>query len=146
MTPTIIPIAPQGTSKKTSRAILCVDDEDSILDSLKEQLKRSFGQQFVYETANSAEEALEVIDELVGDAIDVLIILSDWLMPGIRGDELLVRVHQRYPHIVTIMLTGQANQTALDRAYNEANLHKCLRKPWREEDLVNAILDGLSQV
>lgn len=146
MTQTIIPIPDQGTSKKTSRAILCVDDEDSILDSLKEQLKRSFGQQFVYETANSAEEALEVIDELVGDSIDVLIILSDWLMPGIRGDELLVRVHQRYPRIVTIMLTGQVDQTAIDRAQNEANLHQCLRKPWREEDLVNTILAGLSQV
>ena len=146
MIQTTLPISGQGISKITSRAILCVDDEDSILDSLKEQLKRSFGQQFVYETANSAEEALEVIDELVGDAIDVLIILSDWLMPGIRGDELLVQVHQRYPQIVTIMLTGQADQTAIDRAHNEANLHKCLRKPWREEDLVNTILAGLSKV
>ena len=146
MMQTTLPTSAQGTSKTTSRAILCVDDEDSILDSLKEQLKRSFGQQFVYETANSAEEALEVIDELVGDAIDVLIILSDWLMPGIRGDELLVRVHQRYPQIVTIMLTGQADQTAIDRARNEANLHNCIRKPWREEDLVSTILAGLSKV
>ena len=115
MIQTAIPILVQGIPKTASRAILCVDDEDSILDSLKEQLKRS-------------------------------IILSDWLMPGIRGDELLVRVHQRYPQIITIMLTGQADQTAIDRAHNEANLHKCLRKPWREEDLVNTILAGLSKI
>jgi DNA-binding NtrC family response regulator len=64
-------------SQNTTKAILCVDDEESILDSLKEQLKRSFGRQFLYETANSAEEALEVIDELVGDAIDYCFRLAD---------------------------------------------------------------------
>jgi DNA-binding NtrC family response regulator len=132
-------------SQNATKAILCVDDEESILDSLKEQLKRSFGRQFLYETANSAEEALEVIDELVGDAIDVLIIVSDWLMPGTRGDEFLVQVHQRYPQIVTIMLTGQADESAIDRARQEANLHTCIRKPWREEELVNTIVTGLSR-
>jgi CheY-like chemotaxis protein len=139
-----IPQSNNTDSQNTSRAILCVDDEESILDSLKEQLKRSFGRQFIYETANSAEEALEVIDELVEDSIEVLIIVSDWLMPGTRGDEFLVQVHQRYPEIVTIMLTGQADESAIARARQEANLHTCLRKPWREEELVNTIVTGLS--
>ena len=95
-----------------TKAILCVDDEETILESLREQLKRSFGQRYIYEAANSAEEAMEVIDELLGDSVEVLIIVSDWLMPGIRGDELLVQVHQRYPQIVTVILKGQADNAA----------------------------------
>jgi CheY-like chemotaxis protein len=126
-----------------TKAILCVDDEETILESLKEQLKRSFGQRYLYEAANSAEEALEVIDELVQDAVEVLIIVSDWLMPGTRGDEFLVQVHQRYPQIVTVMLTGQADDAAIDRARQDANLYHCLHKPWREEELVNTIISGL---
>ncbi len=128
-----------------TKAILCVDDEETILDSLKEQLKRSFGQRYLYEAANSAEEAMAVIDELVEDAIDVLIIVSDWLMPGMRGDEFLVQVHQRYPQIVTVMLTGQADDRAIERAKQEANLYRCLHKPWQEAELVQVITSGLGQ-
>jgi response regulator RpfG family c-di-GMP phosphodiesterase len=65
------------------------------------------------------------------------------LMPGTRGDEFLVQVHQRYPQIVTVMLTGQADDAAIDRARQEANLYHCLHKPWREEELVNTIIAGL---
>ena len=36
-------------------AIICVDDEIAILNSLKKQLKREFGDSFVYELAESAE-------------------------------------------------------------------------------------------
>ncbi len=126
-----------------TKAILCVDDEETILESLREQLKRSFGQRYIYEAANSAEEAMEVIDELLGDSVEVLIIVSDWLMPGIRGDELLVQVHQRYPQIVTVILKGQADNAAIDRARKEANLYCCLQKPWTEENLVNTIVAGL---
>ena len=70
----------------SSAAILCVDDEIVILDSLKEQLKRYFGDRYIYEIAESAEEAWEVIEELHEDEIKILIIVSDWLMPGIKGD------------------------------------------------------------
>ena len=46
------------------RVILCVDDEKIILDSIKTQLKERYGNTFVYETAESATEALEIIDEI----------------------------------------------------------------------------------
>lgn len=119
----------------TKAAILCVDDEATILKVLKEQLKRCFGKQYVYETAQSAEEAWEVIDDLREDDIQLLLIISDWLMPGIKGDEFLIQVHQRFPEIVKVMLTGQADEDAIERARLDANLHGCLYKPWKEEDL-----------
>ncbi len=125
-------------------AILCVDDEVVILDSLKEQLKRKFGDRFIYEVAESAAEAWEVIEELQEDEVKVIAIVSDWLMPGIKGDEFLIQIHQRFPNLVTVMLTGQADETAIARAKKEANLHACLHKPWTEEDLTTIITTAIS--
>jgi CheY-like chemotaxis protein len=124
-------------------AILCVDDEVIILTSLKEQLRRHFGERYLYETAGDANEAWEVIDELCADGIDILVIVSDWLMPGIKGDEFLTQVHQRYPRIVTVMLTGQADEAAIERARRDANLCACLQKPWSEAELVRVIAGAL---
>jgi DNA-binding NtrC family response regulator len=125
-------------------AILCVDDETSILKALKEQLKRCFGNQYVYEVAQSAEEAWVVIDELEAEAIKILIIVSDWLMPNVRGDEFLAQVHQRFPEIVTVMLTGQADAAAIERARQQANLYACIYKPWTEEELQQVISTALN--
>jgi CheY-like chemotaxis protein len=125
-------------------AILCVDDEVVILDSLKEQLKRQFGDLFIYEVAESAEEAWEVIEELQAEDIDIIVIVSDWLMPGTKGDDFLIQVYQRFPHLTTVMLTGQADESAIERAKKEANLHACLYKPWTEAELVQIINTALN--
>lgn len=124
--------------------ILCVDDEVTILDSLKEQLFRCFGDRFLVEVAESADEAMEVMEDLREDGIQVLMIVSDWLMPGIKGDEFLIRVHQQFPEIITVMLTGQADATAIERARDEAKLYACLHKPWTEQELTQIITAALS--
>jgi CheY-like chemotaxis protein len=126
-------------------AILCVDDEVVILDSLKEQLKRKFGDRFIYEVAESADEAWEVIKELQADEIQVIAIVSDWLMPGIKGDEFLIQIHQQFPKLITVMLTGQADEAAIERAKEQANLHACLYKPWTEQELTQIITSALDR-
>ncbi|MEG4045285.1 MULTISPECIES: response regulator [unclassified Microcoleus] len=126
--------------------ILCVDDEKIILDSLRTQLAAEFGNAYTYEGAEDAEEALEVISELYDDKISLVLIICDWLMPGIRGDELLIRIHQNYPNVIKIMLTGQADEVAIDRVQKQANLHGCLSKPWLESDLLETIKSGLSKL
>jgi CheY-like chemotaxis protein len=60
-----------------------------------------------------------------------------------RGDEFLVRVHQQFDSITTMMLTGQADDQAIKRAKREANLYCCLTKPWREEELIKIITTAL---
>jgi CheY-like chemotaxis protein len=124
--------------------ILCVDDEKVVLKSLKAQLKSAFGNAYLYEIAESPADALELIDEFTEDAISIILIVSDWLMPGMKGDEFLIRVHQKFPKIVKIMLTGQADEGAVNRAFNEANLHRCLQKPWSESELIETIKTALS--
>jgi len=126
-----------------SKAILCVDDEEIVLMSLKEQIEDHFGDNFMYEVAESAEEAWEVIEDLDTEDVEILVIVSDWLMPGIKGDEFLIAVHQKFPKIVKVILTGQADEKAIERAIKEANLHRCLRKPWKVDELIETIQSGL---
>lgn len=129
--------------KLPNTVILCVDDEKVILESLKEQLKRRFGNQYLYEVAESAEEAWEIIEELHAEKIKVLVLVSDWLMPEMKGDDFLIKVHHRFPEIITVMLTGQADEAAVERAKKEANLYYCLRKPWTEDELAEIISSSL---
>ena len=125
------------------KAILCVDDEKIVLDSLKVQIKNRFGSQYHYEFAESADEALEVIEELNEDGVEIFMIVSDWLMPHMKGDELLIQVHEKFPGIVKVMLTGQADADAVERTQKEANLYRCLHKPWAEETLIETIESGM---
>ncbi|WP_293349536.1 MULTISPECIES: response regulator [unclassified Microcoleus] len=124
--------------------ILCVDDEKVVLKSLKTQLKSAFGNTYVYELAENPADALELIDEFNDDDTAIILIVSDWLMPGMKGDEFLIRVHKKFPKIVKVMLTGQADEDAVQRAFDEADLHRCLHKPWSEEELIETIKTALS--
>ncbi len=126
--------------------ILCVDDEIVVLNSLKIQLKKEFGDIYLYESAESVEEALEIIDEAQDNNIDILVIVSDWLMPGMKGDEFLIKVHKQYPEIIKVMLTGQADSEAIERAKKEANLHSCLYKPWHGKELIDTIKSGVEKL
>jgi CheY-like chemotaxis protein len=128
------------------KAILCVDDERMILSCLRDQLTHHFGNSYTYEFAESGDEALEVIEELNAEGVDILIIVSDWLMPNMKGDEFLIKVHQQFPTIVTVLLTGQADNAAIERAQKYANLHRYLPKPWDKETLIEALESGLGAI
>lgn len=132
--------------RKVKRAILCVDDEKIVLDSLQEQLRSTFGDQFEYEIAESVDEAWEVIEDLVSQGYEMVLVISDWLMPRIKGDTFLIELHERYPETVTIMLTGQADPEAVENAFQNANLYAYIRKPWREEDLINYVNTALKKL
>ncbi|MEG4498976.1 response regulator [Microcoleus sp. F10-C6] len=125
--------------------ILCVDDEPDILNSLKIQLKNEFKNDYFYELAESGDEALDLLENFQEEA-QVIVVVSDWLMPGIKGDELLIKVHQKYPKIIKVMLTGQADAAALQRAVEAADLYCCLYKPWQSKDLIEIIKSGLAKL
>ncbi|EPG64377.1 response regulator [Leptospira wolffii] len=123
----------------TRKAILCVDDEAIILITLQQELRKQFGEEFKYETALNAEEGMEVIDELAEAGVNVILILSDWLMPGIKGDEFLIQVHRKYPHIQSILITGHVDQAAADRVKREAGTYAVISKPWDLTKLMDAV-------
>ena len=126
--------------------ILCVDDEVTILKSLEIELEDAFEDAYLYEFAESADEALEIIEALEEEGTPIILIVSDWLMPGMKGDELLIEIHQKYPNIITLMLTGQADEQAISRAVRQANLHACLYKPWNRQELIKTIESALAEL
>ena len=121
------------------QAVLCVDDEAIILISLIQELKNAFGETFIYEKALNADQAFEVIDALVSEGIEIILIVSDWFMPGMKGDEFLEIVQKSHPSIKAIVLTGHADAAAIDRLNNNSSVRAVLKKPWDSEVLKNMV-------
>jgi len=120
-------------------AILCVDDEFIILLALKEELRSEFGERFRYETARDAERALAAMERLTEEGVSIILVISDWLMPGMKGDEFLQIAHDKFPDTRAIMITGQADDAAVRRVLDEAKAVSVLRKPWNREELKRLI-------
>lgn len=115
--------------------IICVDDEQTILDSLEIDLLKAFEDKYLIETAQSGEEALELLSELLAEQYEVPLVISDHIMPNMKGDELLRSVHAISPNTLKIMLTGQADLEAVVNAINYAKLYRYIPKPWQCDDL-----------
>jgi DNA-binding NtrC family response regulator len=126
-------------------AILCVDDEQIVLWTLRNQLEKYFGDRYQCEIAESVEEAWDVIEELQEQETEIVIIISDWLMPDVRGDRFLIDLHQRFPNIVTILLSGQADEEAVEGAFTKGKLYSYLPKPWNETTLIDTVRSALKQ-
>ncbi|MEG3941139.1 adenylate/guanylate cyclase domain-containing protein [Microcoleus sp. S36b_A3] len=117
------------------QVIICVDDDNTVLKSLKVELQEAVGNAYLVEIAEGGEEALELLEELLLDGYEVPLIISDHIMPEMKGDELLRQVHLLSPQTIKIMLTGQADIEAVGNAIKNANLYRYLAKPWQQEDL-----------
>jgi len=119
--------------------ILCVDDEQVILDSLGSQLSRGYQDQFDVEVANGVEEAWEIIDDLESNGNEIRLIISDWLMTPHLGDQFLEEVYEKNPNIKLALLTGHADERAVERVRKIPNCLGVLRKPWTKEDLFRLV-------
>jgi HD-like signal output (HDOD) protein/CheY-like chemotaxis protein len=103
------------------KRILFVDDEPNILLGLKRMLHGMEGA-LDLQFAESGPEALKHME---GDRFDVIV--SDMRMPGMDGAELLDIVREKYPWVVRIVLSGQAEKDAIFRSVNPT--HQYLAKP-----------------
>jgi len=121
--------------------IICVDDEKVILNSLRTMLVRKLGKEYEFEFAESAEEAFEIIESL-GRNQKLYLIITDWHMPTMKGDEFLSKIKASYPSIKTIMLSGYADSRAIQVAKDNLFLDYFLAKPWEEEELIDLIIDN----
>ena len=109
-----------------TRCVLLVDDEARILSALRRVLRR---EGFEIVTAESAAEALRVMDERCVDAV-----VSDQKMPGGSGLELLAEASRRHPRAARMLITGLAQE--IPRAELEAaGVCALITKPWDDERL-----------
>ena len=117
--------------------ILLVDDDVMVLSGLKRQLRNKFN----IETALSGEEALKAIK--TGGPYAVVV--SDFMMPGMNGVELLSIVRDTSPETVRMMLTGSSDMKTAIKAVNDGNVFQLHLKPCSTDTLMQAIKTGLEK-
>ncbi|MDO8688448.1 MAG: response regulator [Dehalococcoidia bacterium] len=107
--------------------ILCVDDEPSILDTLRRMLRN---EDWDLLFAGSGAEGLQMLQEKQVD-----LILADNLMPGMSGIEFLRNARMVQPDAVRIILSGYTDTEKLNSAVDDEEVYRFLSKPWNNEEL-----------
>jgi len=126
------------------KTVICIDDEEVVLDSLEMELF-SENAEFEIETAMGGPEALELISELTEENAEIAVVITDYIMPVMKGDELLIKIHNLLPAVSKILLTGQSQIEGVTNAINNANLYRFIEKPWQKEDLALTIKGALDK-
>jgi CheY-like chemotaxis protein len=116
--------------------ILVVDDEDCIRDIMCCMLEPT-GYQCT--AASSGSEALAKLDS--GGKFDLL--LSDLMMPGLNGLELVDRVSQKCPNISALLVTAADRKSGLDAVEKKGCNY--LLKPFSREQLLEAVRRSMSR-
>ena len=80
--------------------ILIVDDESVIREGIKRTIQRSYPQSNIYLAANP-EEAVQMLRSR-----PIEIVLTDILMPGMTGLELMKLTKASYPHIHWVIISA----------------------------------------
>jgi DNA-binding NtrC family response regulator len=109
------------------RTVLIVDDEESVRNALRRLVE---GEGHSVLEASEAAEALEILRSQ-----PVHLVISDNMMPGMSGVDLLKLVRVRHPHVLRIILTGDPDPEIPVRSINESEVYRFVRKPWNSWDL-----------
>ncbi|MDO5473111.1 MAG: response regulator [Akkermansia sp.] len=117
--------------------IICVDDQQEVLDSVMRDL-RPLTPLIRLEEASGVEDCLSLMDQIDSDGDLVGIVISDQVMPEANGTELLAKVasDRRFAKTRKILLTGQATHADTINAINDGHIDNYIEKPWQQEKLL----------
>jgi phosphoserine phosphatase RsbU/P len=117
------------------KKIMLVDDEPSILNSLKRELFDWCSEKFIEIIKfTNPEIALDSLEQ----EKEVFLVISDLRMPEMLGSDLLLKIQELYPDIMTILLTGYSEIDEIMKAV-KAGIFAYILKPWDEEYLLTEI-------
>ncbi|MGP9833599.1 HD domain-containing phosphohydrolase [Marinobacter sp. NSM] len=111
--------------------VLFLDDEISILESIRRLTRKKPYQTFF---CTSGEEALSLLENT-----PIHLVVSDMRMPEMTGDVFLAKVHEKYPDVNRFLLTGHSDIDAIVNALNDGGISKFLKKPWDEKEFLGEI-------
>lgn len=117
--------------------ILFVDDEPHVLNAIRRSFQRTDYKMYFAENAQMAEFFLA--------SKNIDIIVSDIMMPGINGIELLNYAMLNYPKIIRIALTGRNDIQSAFEILEEVEVYKYVTKPWDKDELKTIIQEAISQ-
>ena len=131
--------------KTDNKAILSVEDDQEALNALRMQLERNFSDEYMLEFAQNVDEAITVIDDLINQNVKVILLLSDWYMPGKNADILVHYIKSKNPIVRVIVLSGQLDITKAGQMLEEHIIDRVIMKPWDEAALVSQIKSFLAE-
>ena len=120
-----------------NNTLLLIDDEPHILSAIERIFTDEDLRIF---TATGAKEGLEI---LAREEISVMV--TDNMMPGMSGLEVLHRARLISPDTVRIMLTGHANLDIAVAAINVGEVFRFVLKPWDNEAFAQTIHEALQR-
>ena len=129
--------------RQRRKMILCIDDNAEVLKSLRFQLRQSLVKDIRIILAEGSEDALKTLEVLNLSRSDMLLIVSDWLMPNINGEDLIKMIEQRWGPIMTIVLSGHITSEAKARLSDLDQVISVMNKPWSGEALAQLITQSL---
>lgn len=122
---------------QTPKTVLIVDDEKSVLMSLRRLLRREPWNLLL---ATSAQQGLQL---LADNHVDL--VMSDMRMAGMDGATFLKKVKEDYPSTVRVILTGYAERQSVTQAFTEADVYQLISKPWDDDELKEVLRGALEQ-
>lgn len=122
--------------------VVHVDDEPRVLSALARNLTRVCAIQGMRVHIRSFSSAIAALGTLLLEPVDVVI--ADYRMPEMDGVELLRRVGELQPYAGRILLSGVTEYSFLLMAVNQAAVTRVLVKPWVDEELFDAIRQGVT--
>ena len=131
------PLCQTSCPPGTVYRIMLVDDEPNVLKALQRVFRQ---ENYEVVLVPNAQEALALLHR---ESFHLMI--SDYMMPGMNGAELLKQVKALKPEIIRIMLTGHADSGAVMGAINEGAVYKFILKPWNDDDLRVTVALALEQ-
>ena len=117
--------------------VLCVDDEQNILNALKRLLRK---ESYRLLTSTTGSGGLQLLTEN-----DIQVVISDQRMPEMNGTAFLKQVKELYPHIIRIILTGYTDVDTISNSINQGHIYKFFLKPWNDHQLILEIRQALEQ-
>jgi DNA-binding NtrC family response regulator len=119
-----------------SKSILIVEDEET----LRESIRRIFAKEgYVVDGAESAEKALSLLETSVYD-----VIISDIILPGMDGIEMLTQIREQIPDQIFIVVTAYASLDTSVKALR-AGAYDYIMKPIIHEEIKQIVRNALRQ-
>ncbi|WP_242336089.1 MULTISPECIES: HD domain-containing phosphohydrolase [Anaeromyxobacter] len=111
--------------------VLVVDDDELILKALARILESSGFAPCCYASPEAALEALESERPVV--------IISDYMMPGMDGVAFLNQARARYPAAIRILCTAADDFRVALEAVNSGEVYRIVSKPWHQTELIATV-------
>lgn len=127
------------TVARVRKIVLCVDDNVEVLQALRRQLRLGLDDATRIEVATDVPLALARLEAIAPKPGEAVIIVSDWLMPGMKGEDLVKAVSTRWGPLGTIVLSGHITAEATRALEAMPQVAAILRKPWASDALLELV-------